>query len=45
MSKYDHKFVCPSNETPITYKSKTGLDCYDICPPGKIRDANGVCKR
>jgi hypothetical protein len=45
MSKYDHKFVCPSNETPITYKSKTGLDCYEICPPGKIRDANGVCKR
>ena len=44
MSKYDHKFVCPSNETPITYKSKTGLDCYDICPPGKIRDENGVCK-
>jgi hypothetical protein len=45
MSKYDHKFVCPSNETPITYKFKTGLDCYEICPPGKIRDANGVCKR
>jgi hypothetical protein len=45
MSKYDHKFVCPSNETPITYKSKTGLDCYDICPPGKIRDSNGICKR
>jgi hypothetical protein len=41
----DHKTVCPSNETPITYKSKTGLDCYEICPPGKIRDANGVCKR
>ena len=41
----DHKTVCPSNETPITYKSKTGLECYDICPPGKIRDANGVCKR
>jgi len=39
----DHKTICPSNETPITYKSKTGLDCYDICPPGKIRDANGVC--
>jgi hypothetical protein len=41
----DHTTVCPSNETPITYKSKTGLDCYEICPPGKIRDANGVCKR
>ncbi len=45
LSKYDNKYVCPSNETPITYKSKTGLDCYDICPPGKIRDANGACKR
>lgn len=44
MSKYEDKFVCPSNETPITYKSKTGLDCYNICPPGKIRDENGVCK-
>jgi hypothetical protein len=41
----DHTTVCPSNETPITYKSKTGLDCYEICPPGKIKDANGVCKR
>ena len=45
LSKYDNKYVCPSNETPITYKSKTGLDCYDICPPGKIRDANGACHR
>ena len=45
LSKYDNKFVCPSNETPITYKSKTGLDCYDICPPGKMRDENGACKR
>ena len=45
LSKYDNKYVCPSNETPITYKSKTGLDCYDICPPGKIRDANGACNR
>ena len=41
----DHTTVCPSNETPITYKSKTGLDCYEICPPGKIKDANGICKR
>jgi len=41
----DHTTVCPSNETPITYKSKTGLDCYEICPPGKIRDTNGICKR
>jgi hypothetical protein len=40
----DHKTVCPSNETPITYKYKTGLDCYEICAPGKTRDINGVCK-
>jgi hypothetical protein len=40
----DHKTVCPSNETPITYKSKTGLECYEICAPGKKKDANGVCK-
>jgi len=40
----DHKTVCPSNETPITYKSKTGLECYEICAPGRIKDANGVCK-
>ena len=45
LKKYDNKLVCPSNETPITYKFKTGLDCYDICPPGKIRDTNGVCRR
>ena len=41
----EHKTVCPSNETPITYKYKTGLDCYQICPPGKIMNANGVCSR
>jgi len=40
----DHKTVCPSNETPITYKFKTGLDCFEICAPGKIKDTNGVCK-
>jgi len=40
----DHKTVCPSNETPITYNSKTGLECYEICAPGRIKDANGVCK-
>ena len=45
LKKYDNKLVCPSNETPITYKFKTGLDCYEICPPVKIRDTNGVCRR
>ena len=45
LKKYDSELVCPSNETPITYKFKTGLDCYEVCPPGKIRDTNGVCTR
>lgn len=40
----DHTTVCPSNETPITYKSKTGLDCYEVCAPGRIKDSNGVCR-
>jgi hypothetical protein len=40
----DHNTVCPSNETPITYKFKTGLGCYEICAPGRIKDANGVCR-
>ena len=44
LNKNTDRFVCPSNETPITYKSKTGLDCYEICPPGKIRNASGKCK-
>ena len=44
LNKNTDRFVCPSNETPITYKSKTGLDCYEICPPGKIRNASGECK-
>jgi hypothetical protein len=44
LNKNDDRFVCPSNETPITYKSKTGLDCYEICPPGKLRNTSGECK-
>ena len=43
LSKYADDRPCPINETPITYKSKTGLVCYEICPPGKIRNATGVC--
>jgi len=43
LSKYAEDRPCPINETPITYKSKTGLVCYEICPPGKIRNAAGVC--
>ena len=43
LSKYTDDRPCPINETPITYKSKTGLVCYEICPPGKIRNASGIC--
>ena len=43
LSKYADDRPCPINETPLTYKSKTGLVCYEICPPGKIRNAAGVC--
>jgi len=43
LSKYTDDRPCPINETPITYKAKTGLVCYDICPPGKIRNSTGVC--
>ena len=44
LSKYEDNTVCPSNETPITFKSKTGLDCYEVCPPGKLRNPAGECK-
>ena len=44
LDKYVNNRICPSNETPSTYKSKTGLDCYEICPPGKVRNANGDCR-
>lgn len=35
---------CPVNETPVRYKSRTGLNCYEVCPPGKVRNSSGVCK-
>lgn len=44
LNKYGDNRSCPINETPITYKSKTGLTCYEICPPGKVRNASGYCK-
>jgi hypothetical protein len=43
LSKYADDRPCPINETPLTYKSKTGLVCYEICPPGKVRNASGNC--
>jgi hypothetical protein len=37
--------VCPSNETPARFKARTGLTCYELCPPGKERDSTGQCVR
>jgi hypothetical protein len=44
LNKYADNRQCPVNETPLTYKTKTGLTCYEICPPGKIRNASGYCR-
>ena len=35
--------VCPANETPARFKARTGLECYEICPPGRQRDITGQC--
>lgn len=43
LSKYENNQTCPSNETPITFKAKTGLNCYEVCPPGQTRDNKGDC--
>ena len=37
--------ICPSNETPAKFKARTGLTCYELCPPGKERDSTGQCVR
>jgi hypothetical protein len=37
--------VCPANETPAKFKARTGLTCYEICPPGKEQDSTGQCVR
>jgi len=37
--------VCPANETPAKFKARTGLTCYELCPPGKERDSTGQCVR
>lgn len=44
LNKYADNRQCPVNETPLTYKTRTGLTCYEICPPGKIRNASGYCR-
>ena len=43
LSRYANDRPCPINETPGTYKLKTGLVCYEICPPGRVRNAAGIC--
>jgi hypothetical protein len=43
VNKYANNRPCPVNETPITYKAKTGLVCYELCPPGRVRNAAGDC--
>ena len=36
---------CPINETPQSFKTKTGLNCLEVCPPGKERNSLGSCVR
>ena len=43
VNKYANNRPCPVNETPITYRAKTGLVCYELCPPGRVRNAAGDC--
>ena len=43
VNKYANNRPCPVNETPVTYKLKTGLVCYELCPPGRVRNAAGDC--
>ena len=44
-SKYSNNGPCPVNETKQSFKLKTGLDCYEICPPGKENNSTGLCVR
>lgn len=43
--KYSNNEPCPINETKQSFKQKTGLDCYEICPPGKEKNSTGLCVR
>lgn len=36
---------CPINETPYSYKIKTGQTCFENCPPGKEKNSFGMCVR
>tara|TARA_Y100000741_G_scaffold360867_1_gene343844 strand:- start:1870 stop:3039 length:1170 start_codon:yes stop_codon:yes gene_type:complete len=42
-SKYSNNEPCPINETKQSFKQKTGLNCYEVCPPGKERNSMDVC--
>jgi len=44
-SKYSNNGPCPINETKQSFKQKTGLNCYEACPPGKERNSMDVCVR
>jgi hypothetical protein len=44
-TKYSNNEPCPINETKESFKQKTGLDCYEICPPGKENNSSGLCVR
>ena len=43
LSKYSDGDNCPTNETPESFKEKTGKTCYEPCPPGKERNSNDIC--
>ena len=47
MPKYSEGDNCPVNETPDSFKEKTGKTCYEPCPPGRERDPNNnnICVR
>ena len=44
-SKHKSNGPCPTNETTQSFKEKTGLDCYEVCQPGKSRNSAGICVR
>ena len=35
---------CPINETPYSFKLKTGRICNEVCPPNETRDSLGICR-
>lgn len=45
LNKNANNEPCPVNETPQSFKNKTGLNCYEVCAPGKERNSLGMCVR